>query len=125
MFSIFTDQLSIKATSDDRVIGERGSVQLTITARGVNRRNFVYKWRRRVGTFSERVHGINTTTLTIHNALVSDGAQYYCLVTNEWGNSVMTGDIKLTVKGMLYILVKQKKITRKIGIKVVIMKKTV
>ena len=48
----------------------------------------------------ECVELINRATLTIRNILLSDEGQYYCTVTNEWGNSVSTGNITLTVKGV-------------------------
>jgi len=98
-----TDQLSIEATSDNRVIGEGGIAELTVTASGVNSRNFVYKWKRRGSQFSDRVHGISTATLTIGNVIKSDEGSYYCNVTNEWGNS-RTKDITLTVKGTCVFL---------------------
>ena len=103
----YTDLLFINATSAIEVIGEGGTAQLTVTASGINSRNFTYKWEKKRGQFSDRVGGINTTTLTIHNVLDSDEGHYYCTATNEWGNSLKTGDITLTVEGN-YMHVKER-----------------
>ena len=37
--------------------------------------------------------------LVISNLIKSDGGQYYCIVTNEWGRSVESNDVILTVEG--------------------------
>ncbi|XP_065918658.1 hemicentin-1-like isoform X2 [Dysidea avara] len=92
------DKLFINATSPDQVIGEGETVWFTITASGINMRNFDYKWEKRGGQFSDRVRGINSTTLIIRSTLLSDEGQYYCNVTNEWGNSIRSDDITLTVE---------------------------
>jgi len=99
LIHICTDLLFINGTSANQVIGEGGTAQLTVTASGIKSRKFVYKWEKKSGQFSDRVRGINTATLTIHNVLEFDEGHYYCNVTNEWGNSIKTGDIILTVEG--------------------------
>ena len=98
----FVDQLLITNASRNRMVGEGDTVQLTVTASGINMRNFKYKWSRMGDHLqsSGRVHGVDSATLTIHGVLLSDGGLYYCNVTNEWGNSMRTGDIMLTVKGV-------------------------
>ena len=101
---IYADKLFINATSPDQVIGEGETVWFTITASGINMRNFDYKWEKRGGQFSDRVRGINSTTLIIRSTLLSDEGQYYCNVTNEWGNSIRSDDITLTVEGMHIML---------------------
>ena len=83
------------------MVGERDTVQLTVSASCRNK-NFRYKWSRRGDQLqsSDRVHGVDSATLTIHDVLLSDGGLYYCNVSNEWGNNVRTSDIRLTVKGL-------------------------
>ena len=82
------------------MVDEGETIQLTVTASGVNMGNFSYKWSRRGDHLQSRVRRVNRATLTIRNILLSDEGQYYCTVTNEWGNSVSTGNITLTVKGV-------------------------
>ena len=44
--------------------------------------------------------GVNGAVLTIPNLVQSDEGEYYCIVTNEWGNSESTGDVNLSIQGM-------------------------
>ena len=101
---IYADKLFINATSRDRVIGEGGIARFNITASGVNMEKFVYRWGKREGQVSDRAHGRSRKRLTIRNVLESDEGQYYCNVTNEWGNSVRSDVVTLTVEGMLNII---------------------
>ena len=94
------DSLSITVTPTDPVIGEGGTAQFTVTASGVNMKNFVYQWKKRRGTsLPNKVSGVNGEVLTIPNLIKSDEGVYYCTVTNEWGNSERSGDITLGIKG--------------------------
>ena len=61
--------------------------------------NFTYQWKKRGSDLPDKASGVNGTELTIPNAAKSDEGQYYCIVTNEWGRSVESGNIMLTVKG--------------------------
>ena len=47
--------------------------------------------------------GVNGAVLTIPDLLKSDGGQYYCTVTNEWGRSKQSNDVTLIVEGTLHI----------------------
>ena len=83
------------------MIGERGTANLTAIARGVNMRSFMYQWRKRgSSSLPNKVSGVNGAVLTIPNLVKSDEGKYYCIVTNEWGNSVRSDDVTLTVQGM-------------------------
>ena len=83
------------------MIGEIGTAQFTATARGVNMRTFVYQWRKRgSSSLPNKVSGINGAVLTIPNLVKSDEGVYYCNVTNQWGNSVRSDDVTLTVQGL-------------------------
>ena len=76
------------------------------TAGGINRNNFSYQWKkRRNKNLPNKVSGADGAILTIPNLLKSDEGQYYCIVTNEWDNSVESDDVSLAVRGIYtYIL---------------------
>ena len=64
--------------------------------------NFMYQWRKRGSdSLPNKVSGVNEATLIIPNIIVSDEGQYYCIVTNEWGRSVESDDVILTVEGSI------------------------
>ena len=98
---LYADQLSISVTPINSVIFEKGTAQFTATASGINMRNFVYQWRKRGNSsLPNKVSGGNGAVLTIPNLVKSDEGQYYCTVTNEWGNSVKSDYITFTVQGL-------------------------
>ena len=83
-------------------IAENKAAQLTAMADGIssNVSNFNYQWRKRDSNgFPDKVSGVNTLVLIIPEAAKSDEGQYYCIVTNEWGNSVESNNATLTVFG--------------------------
>ena len=97
---LHTGQLSISVTPTNLMNGEGGTVQFTATASGVNMRNFVYQWRKNGSrSLPNKVSGVNEVVLTIPNLVESDEGVYYCTVTNEWGRSVRSNDVTLTVGG--------------------------
>ena len=64
--------------------------------------NFKYQWRKRdSNSLPSKVMGVNEAILRIPNVNASDGGQYYCNVTNEWGSSVESDDVILTIYGEL------------------------
>ena len=70
------------------------------TAGGINMNNFKYQWKKRGRkNLPNKVSGADGAILTIPNLLESDEGQYYCIVTNEWGNSVESDNVSLTVRG--------------------------
>ena len=96
-----TDQLSIRVTPTNVVIGEGGTAQFTAIGSGVNMGRFMYQWRRKGSRLLNKVSGVNGAVLTIPNLVKSDEGEYYCTVTNEWGNSERSGDVTLSIQGML------------------------
>ena len=81
-------------------VGEGATVHFTAIADGINKRNFVYQWKKRnSGVFPDKVSNVNGAVLTIPNVLESDKGRYYCNVTNEWNRTVQSDDVKLVVKG--------------------------
>ena len=101
IWNLLTDQLSISVTSTNNTVGEGATVIFTATASGINKENFVYVWKKRGNrNLPSKVSGVNGAVLMIPNSLKSDEGQYYCTVTNEWGGSVKSNDVTLTVVGM-------------------------
>ena len=103
----FLDQLSISIT-ENLEIAENETAQLIAKADGISTgvNNFKYQWGKRdSNSFPDKVSGVNTSVLTVPNVVESDEGQYYCIVTNEWGNSVESNNATLTVFGT-YICVK-------------------
>ena len=81
-------------------IGKNGNATFTAMASGINKKNFVYQWKKRGdNSLPNKVSGINEDMLIIPNAVESDGGQYYCTVTNQWQRSVESNDVTLTVYG--------------------------
>ena len=78
-------------------------MQITATASGISthERNFIYQWKKKDSeSLPNKVSGVNGAVLTIPSVTDSDEGYYYCVVTNEWGKSVESNDINLTVYGM-------------------------
>ena len=101
VWNLFIDNLSISVSPTNSEVGEGATAVFTATANGINKRNFVYQWKKNGnGNLPNKVSGVNETELMIPNSLKSDGGQYYCTVTNEWGRSMNSVDITLTVVGM-------------------------
>ena len=92
--------MSISVTPTDNTVGEGATAIFTATASGINKENFKYQWKKRDNnSVSSEVSGVNGIVLMIPNSLESDEGQYYCNVTNEWGRSVKSNDVTLTVIG--------------------------
>ena len=98
--NLLTDQLSISVIPTNSRVGEGGNVIFTATASGINKENFVYQWKKKGNkNLPNKVSGVNAAELMIPNSLKSDEGLYYCNVTNEWGRSVKSNDVTLTVIG--------------------------
>ena len=92
--------MSINVTAANITVGERATAILTATTGGVNKKNFMYQWKKRGNeNLPDKVSGVTEEVLTISNSLKSDEGQYYCTVTNEWGRSVRSNDVTLNVDG--------------------------
>ena len=97
-----TDQLAISVVPREVVFGKGTTANFTAMATGVstNESNFVYQWGKRSrSNFPSKVLGVYSEVLTIPNALESDEGQYYCNVTNEWGRSMESNGVILTIYG--------------------------
>ena len=92
--------MSINVTPTNNIVGEGGMARFIATANGINMNNFLYQWKKRgSNNLPNKVSGADGTVLTIPNVLEFDEGQYYCIVTNEWGRSVESDNVSLTVKG--------------------------
>ena len=108
-----TDLMSINVTSSRAPIMDvGGTAQLAATTNGINTNNYEYQWKKRSnGSLPDKVADVNGAVLTIPNLTESDEGRYYCIVTNEWGKSMESNNLTLTVKGihtyirnMIYLL---------------------
>ena len=100
ILNLRTDRLSISVTPTNSRVGEGANAIFTATASGINKKNFMYQWKKKGnGSLSNKVSGVNGAMLMIPNSLKSDEGQYYCNVTNEWGRSMKSNDVTLTVIG--------------------------
>ena len=98
-------QLSIIVSPTNR-IGEGVTARLIATASGVNKNQFEYQWENKSSNnFAKKVSGINGEVLTIPDLVESDEGVYYCNVTNQWGRSVRSNEVTLTVIGTYQIYV--------------------
>ena len=79
---------------------EGRTAYLTATASGINVNNYEYQWKKKGSMrLPKKVIGVNRAMLIIPNLTESDEGHYYCIVTNEWGRSLMSGLFALTVEG--------------------------
>ena len=100
ILNLLIDQLSISVTPTNSTVGEGATAIFTATASGINKKKFVYQWKKRGnGNLPNKVSGVNGVVLMIPNSLESDKGQYYCNVTNEWGRNVKSNYVTLTVIG--------------------------
>ena len=88
-------------------IGKGNTATFTAMASGIStsKNNFTYQWSKRdSSSLPDKVLGARGIILTIPNVTESDEGQYYCTVTNEWGRSVRSDDVTLSIFGMLIIV---------------------
>lgn len=98
---MITDQLKISVESFV-VVTKGKTARINAIASGINKNKFIYQWRK-IGSniLSNNTSGVNSTVLTIHNVHKANEGRYYCIVTNEWGRSVRSNDVNLTISSKL------------------------
>ena len=73
---------------------------MTVIADGPGKRNFAYQWKKRDGnSLPDIVNGKDTSEITISSVTPSDNGSYYCVVTNQWGNTTESNDASVIVLG--------------------------
>ena len=98
----YIDELSIRITSPHNpIISEGGTVTFIATSSGItDKKQLMYLWEKDTkNKLPNKAIGHKSTMLTIPNLMEDDEGQYYCTVTNEWGNSVESEYITLTIQG--------------------------
>ena len=83
------------------MISEGGTITFIVASSGItDKNNLIYLWEKNGrNSLPNKVSGHRSTMLTIPNLMEDDEGQYYCTVTNEWGNSVRSEYVTLTVQG--------------------------
>ena len=100
LFKLFTDQLSISVVSNNSIIAKGRTAHLTVMASGIG--TLRYQWKRRnIDNLPDKILGEDTAVLIIPKLDISDGGEYYCIVSNMWNRSMESDNIILTVYGML------------------------
>ena len=105
---LHTDQLTISISPDKLVIDKGTTATFTGMASGINtsESNFMYQWSKRDSdSLPDKVLGVSEGVLTIPNVTEFDGGRYYCNVTNEWGTSVRSDEVSLSIFGMLQLYI--------------------
>ena len=100
--STYVDQLSIRITSPrNPMISEGETVTFIAASSGISdKKQLTYLWEKNgENKLPDKVSGHNSKMLTIPNLNQNDEGKYYCAVTNEWGNSMKSEYITLTVQG--------------------------
>ena len=83
------------------MVSEGGTVTLTAAASGItDKKPLMYLWEKNgTNKLPDKVLGHRSTMITIPNVMEDDEGQYSCTVSNEWGNSVKSEYVNLTVQG--------------------------
>ena len=83
---------------NNATVAKGNKVDLSINATGVGKDMFTYQWKK-VGSDSlpDTASGGNSTQLTITSISPSDSGMYYCIVINQWGNTVQSDNATVNV----------------------------
>lgn len=72
---------------------------LSVTANGPGKDQFTYQWKKRG---SNPIHGTTSNrNFKIASVSVTDSGSYYCVVKNQWGNTVESDSAIVNVLSML------------------------
>ena len=81
---------------------------LSVTADGPGKNGFTYQWKRRDGTSLPNTASKETTpNLKIRSVTPSDSGSYYCVVMNQWGNTIESNDAAVIVLCKLLFIFKK------------------
>ena len=76
------------------------TAMFTTTVSGVGVENFMYQWRHNRTIINEE----NNITLIIIGVMSSDTGDYECIVTNEYGNNIVSSVSTLVITGRQCLL---------------------
>ena len=101
MFSINISS-SIKTLIANKLIAdERSTVNFTAVVYSRYKSNFAYQWQKEgKRRLPNKISRFNGSVLVIPHVVESDEGRYYCNVTNEWGRTIISEDVTLSIVGM-------------------------
>ena len=96
---MFADSFTV-SQNPKYVVAINSSVTLSATAEGPGHDHFRYHWKK-IGSNSlpSIANGQDTPNLVIAPTAISDNGSYYCMVTNQWANTVRSNDGLVLVLG--------------------------
>ena len=78
-------------------------LSLSVTASGPGEENFTYQWKRKGSTsLPNTASGDTTPNFKITSVTPTDGGSYYCVVTNQWGNTRKSNEAIVNVLCKLF-----------------------
>ena len=101
--------MSITVSPLSQNVSEGGVATFTATASGIKTRSgeFEYEWWK-LSNGQQSVMVKRKEHLQIQNVKIKDEGKYYCNVTNEWGNNIISESVYLVVTGKAHSLVHHK-----------------
>ena len=96
--------MSITVSPLSQNVSEGGVATFTATASGIKTRSgeFEYEWWKLING-QQSVMVKRKEHLRIENVKIKDEGKYYCNVSNEWGNKIMSESVYLVVTGKTHI----------------------
>ena len=98
MISVICIELTITPLS--LYVTKGGTAEFTATASDRGTTKFTYQWKKRYLSYN---YGVEKK-LTISDITVADGGQYFCVVTNEWGRTQYSANVKLIYEGNYVVM---------------------
>ena len=95
--------MSITVSPLSQTVSEGGVATFTATASGIKTRSgeFEYEWWK-LSNRQQSVIVKRMKRLQIQNVKIKDEGKYYCNVSNEWGNNIMSESVHLVVSGKVH-----------------------
>ena len=92
--------MSITVSPLSQTVSEGEVATFTATASGIKTRSgeFEYEWWK-LSNGQQSIIVERKKRLQIQNVKIKDGGKYYCNVSNEWGNEIMSESVHLVVTG--------------------------
>ena len=95
----FTDNIDIvRHPQKSIIVAVGGKFSLSITVEGPGKDDFVYQWKKKNDDLLPgRIAGITSPNLEIGRVIKSDSGFYYCVVMNQWNNTVKSDEASVKV----------------------------